>query len=532
MQHGASGEDFTSGDAKPKGGGTDDFICKYRVRKKDQGSQFWIRIGRWSVDLEWNKMQDHYVHKTRLRLGEPEPEEKEEPEQPAEESEPTVTDDTEKEPEPTQPADTTPPTVVSITHYNDRTGEIIADGASAPAGITVNTEVVFSEPVKPKITYATNNGKERVYTISPRGGVHWRGLCKPVDKNETTWLCKQNAFGSLFSVTVTTDTTDLAGNPLTEPVTTEVPLTSTVVTPKPTVPQMPKETPASVTTPIDSALLPTLPGGSPFVGRVHTIDIHAGTDKYRIPPPTAEATVTITSGLRTGEQAITDQDGYYRFPNAGNEMYLRVERADLEPKEVIVYRNRPTILQYPKGVMIERSFDPEKTPGTVLMGQRWPDAIRFILEKEPLPNNLLYVKGDGTRYAGFYHPTQKIVILLNHVKEWNRNDTLAHELAHTRQHAVAAIQGIARWEDTPEAIAYEAARKKDWEEIGKIFYGDHFTHLIESAAEFCLAYWDETEQDVTDIAIRSQTGEESTLQAEAPNRFKWAQEWLSKQYTR
>ena len=230
MQHGASGEDFTSGDAKPKGGGTDDFICKYRVRKKDQGSQFWIRIGRWSVDLEWNKMKDHYVHETRLRLGEPEPEE------PVKE-EPKAIANTHAEIEPE--VDTTPPIVVSITHYNDRTGEVIADGASVPAGTTINTEVVFSEPVKPKITYTTG-GKERPYTLSPRGGLHWRGLCKPTDENETTWLCRQNALGDSFSVTVTTDTTDRAGNQLAELVTTTVMVGAGVI--QPTVPQTPTDT--------------------------------------------------------------------------------------------------------------------------------------------------------------------------------------------------------------------------------------------------------------------------------------------------
>ena len=239
MQHGASGEDFVSGDAKPKGGGTDDFVCKYRVKEEDKGSPFWIRIGRWSVDLEGNLMHDHYVHKTRLRLGE-----KEEPVA-ANAVVKTPADDTEKTAEPTQPTDTTPPTVLSITHYHSGETEPIAEGAEIPVS-TIDTKIVFSEPVTPSITYTTGN-RTRAYTLSPIGGIHWRNLCKPTDETGTIWLCKQNAATPSFTVTVTTDTVDRAGNALAELVTTpELTVIKPVVVTKPREPAEPVDTEPTV----------------------------------------------------------------------------------------------------------------------------------------------------------------------------------------------------------------------------------------------------------------------------------------------
>ena len=109
MQHGAGGEDFVSGDAKPKGSRTDDFVCKYKVKAGDKGSQFWILVGEWSMDLEWNKLKESYTHQTKLNFGKA-PETAQEPEEPV-----AIEDVVKKEPEPTTvaPADSTPPTVVS-----------------------------------------------------------------------------------------------------------------------------------------------------------------------------------------------------------------------------------------------------------------------------------------------------------------------------------------------------------------------------------------------------------------------------------
>ena len=221
-EHGAGGkgkETFVSGDVKPFQSGTDDFVCKYIVPADANGERFRIEIGRYSTDLDGNKLPAYYTHAEQLQCG-PVPTTK--PTQPE-----TPADDTVKKP--VEPTDTTPPTVVSITHHNDRTGAVIADGETVPHGTTINTEIVFSEAVKPSITYTTAGGKVRLYTVSTQGGVHWRGRCKPVDKDETTWLCKQSAIAPSFMVTVTTNTTDRAGNALVEAVVTEIPVARSVV---------------------------------------------------------------------------------------------------------------------------------------------------------------------------------------------------------------------------------------------------------------------------------------------------------------
>ena len=132
MQHGAGGEDFISGDAKPKGSGTDDFVCKYKVRKEDEGSRFWIRVGEWSMDLEWNKLKESYIHETKLKFGEPPEATQEQPEEPVA----VAGDEMKKDLEPTTgtPADSTPPTVVSITHHRDSDGTVIPEGESVGSG--------------------------------------------------------------------------------------------------------------------------------------------------------------------------------------------------------------------------------------------------------------------------------------------------------------------------------------------------------------------------------------------------------------
>ena len=273
MQHGASGEDFVSGDAKPKGGGTDDFVCKYKVKKEDKGSQFWIRVGEWSMDLEWNKLKESYIHQTKLKLGEV-PEAKSEPK---EEPKQTVAAEDTKKSEPTTvaPADTIPPTVISVTHYRNSDGSVIPEGESVEHNTTINTEIMFSEPIDPKsivVTYTTG-GKTGRYSYST-GGVHWRGLFQ-ISKDKKAILGKQDAREDAFVVTLE-EAKDLAGNTLAEPVTTP----ELTVTPRPVVttpePQQPTEPP--VQTPVDPP--PTTvpdeptPGGPVDLGYTFTLEGH------------------------------------------------------------------------------------------------------------------------------------------------------------------------------------------------------------------------------------------------------------------
>ena len=202
---GAKGKDFVSGDAKPIKNQAS-YLCKYVVQKEDTG-KFVFAVGKWSVDKQGNTLPAFYTHNEQLQCGPP----------------------TTKKPATPKPGDdTTSPTVESIAHSYD--GNPIAEGESVPAGTTIETQIVFSERVVPAVTYTTG-GKTKAYTTSQTvGGVHWRGICKPTDKSGTIWLCRQSTAQPSFSVTVTTDTVDTAGNPLAEATTTpEIPVTKPVV---------------------------------------------------------------------------------------------------------------------------------------------------------------------------------------------------------------------------------------------------------------------------------------------------------------
>ena len=107
--------------------------------------------------------------------------------------------------------------------------------------------------------------------------------------------------------------------------------------------------------------------------------------------------------------------------------------------------------------------------------------------------------------------------------------TFAHEIAHAHQHATVSVDGSTRvihgWKDTPEGRAYEEARRKDWEQVGKspldATYGRGTgggVALTETAAETCAHYW-----SVERWGGRTAYG---LLEVEAPNRYKWAEKWV------
>lgn len=66
-EHGARGEDFTSGDAKPLQRGTDDYICKIVVPK---GKVFTVAVGRFNTDLDGNTLPAFYTHKEKILVKE------------------------------------------------------------------------------------------------------------------------------------------------------------------------------------------------------------------------------------------------------------------------------------------------------------------------------------------------------------------------------------------------------------------------------------------------------------------------------
>ena len=268
-----------------------------------------------------------------------------------------------------------------------------------------------------------------------------------------------------------------------------------------------------------------------FVGQVFTAQHGGRVIDRSISVPLPGVVVTIMTGPRSGESTVTDRNGRYRFLNiSGNSLHLRADRPYFEPKEVIVHRSQPTTLL--NGSVPNYFREPQKEPGNILIGQAWPDEVRFILEETLLPHDLLYLeygRAIGNR-AGSY--AGGLVILYSESLS-NPSDVLAifaHELAHAHQHAIASIDGSAStpdawslWLNSPEGKAFAAARAKDWEEVGMAEY-DHDPYfrdrLHESAAEIAAHYW----------GVRSGqwTTPRGNFREVAPNRYQWATEWLPK----
>ena len=258
--------------------------------------------------------------------------------------------------------------------------------------------------------------------------------------------------------------------------------------------------------------------------------------------PITGATVTIVSGPRAGERVATNPSGYYRFPNVKeDELYLRVEKEHFEPKEVRVHRSRPTILT--NGDVPNYARDPQQHPGNILIGQRWPDEVRFILEATLVVHDLLYVEGGrppiGMDLWAFYN--EGVVVPYSYRFD-DLNDIVgllnafAHEIAHAHQQAMLSVDGsvgdMFSWKDTPEGRAYEEARRKDWEQVGKspldnIFERDDFRErddsrseaLLEGAAEICAYYWGVDSWGAS-------VNRFGPLEVEAPNRYRWAEKWV------
>ena len=266
-----------------------------------------------------------------------------------------------------------------------------------------------------------------------------------------------------------------------------------------------------------------------------TIDPEGGTLDRLSSVPLPGVTVTIMSGPRAGESIVTDRNGRYRFLNvSGDTLHLRTDRQYYEPKEVIVHRSGPTVLS--DGSDPNHWMDPQEKPGNILIGQVWPDEVRFIFEETLLPYDLLYVEyGSEPGTAGSYY--SGLVILYGDTLSNTSNSltTFAHEFAHAHQHAIASVDGSAGvfdrwplWRNSPEGKAYAAARAKDWAEVGEAAYDSipYFRdRLRDSAAEICSHYWG-TRSGHWDVRPGRHRNE--NLKETAPNRYRWAAEWLPK----
>lgn len=275
---------------------------------------------------------------------------------------------------------------------------------------------------------------------------------------------------------------------------------------------------------------PTRENPNDFVGLVSALKRH----------PVADAAVTIMAGPRTGERVMTNHNGQYTFRDvAENELHLRVEKEYFEPKEVIVYLDRQTILANGDKPNFRRR---SKEPGSIQIGQRWPDEIRPILENTLVVYDLLWYEDSITLQGiarGTYSDSSGVIrVNAGIINEYHTPDpaysllgTLAHEIMHAHQHALFSVDGSADdspvlWEtDTPEGRAFARAREKDWEEFGKVPVLDTISHnlwLNENAAEVAAYYW------IT--YPRAEHNPQEGLETTAPHRFRWAEEWLGKKY--
>ena len=273
-----------------------------------------------------------------------------------------------------------------------------------------------------------------------------------------------------------------------------------------------------------------------FIGKVYAPTKGSGAFRNNAQPE-AGVTVTIMSGVRSGERTTTNAAGQYIFPNIpGDNLHLRVEKEGLEPKEVLVYRDRPTALP---NAAINYQNDPQNNPGAILMGHVWADEVRFIFEETVVINDLLYFRGENpTEHIGGLYYRGIVIVYEDHIADFlrkaNADETfieravlsaILHEIAHAHQHAVTPSVGFAFfdhaiWEATPEGRAFIRARQKDKAEgfVTTIDTNPTFAPHFENAAEIAAQYWGERIWD----------GEifDTLLERDAPNRLKWAKEWL------
>ena len=379
---------------------------------------------------------------------------------------------------PPEVIDTVPAEVVAISYYLDETlTQPLRDAVFV--GDTVYTKVEFSKDVP--ITLANDSRAQPhiastvgshtfQYTMRPRGSMLASGEAQPYQDNRVfvgMYRVRGHDLRREFRTSVGTPA--VSGGVL------------QVKAYRYDADDIPPNTGATI---VIADLSPT-----DFVGQVFTIRPNNVLDRSAsVPLP--GVTVTIAAGPRAGERIVTDRNGRYRFLNvAGNSLRLRTERRHYEPKEVIVYRSAPTVLS--DGSDPSYWMDPQEQPGNILIGQCWPDEVRFILEETLLPHDLLYIEygTSSGRFDGYYG--DGFVVLFSDAF----SDpsfflyVFAHEIAHAHQHATVSIDGSASlsdqrllWRASPEGKAYAAARAKDWAEVGEAAY-DSVPYYRDSLAE-------------------------------------------------
>ena len=461
---GATEKHYTDGDTKPiKTQAT--YVGKYRIKSSDYGA-FTLVAGTESANKKGVKLTEAYVHTETLRIPEP------------------------------------PPPTVSIT--------------GAPTGVD-NTDVVHVNVRGQGVThykYSVNAGEQCGEYGNPV--LMHRRLAVNVSElpDGTVTLC---VLGK-----------NIAGVWQVEPTTVQWTRDSSVAPELPDPPETIRNGTGDIPTVTDNTpeARPIAPlGAQDFSGFVY-IPKHLTSATYypyrsRV-LPVANATVTAMSGSASGKRVVTDQSGRYIFRNVGGDaLRLRVEKEGFEPKEVMVYRSRPTTLS--SGVRTNFFKDIQNTPGNILIGHRWPDEARRVLSKVTVVHDLLYIDARGLpnslgNLTGWYG--DGIVWALKNTNELTFRVILVHEIMHAHQHALVSIGGsgpTSSWTETAEGKAFIAALKKDRAEVGDHPILDRNPYFmnnpLEGAAEFYALYW---------LSLPHVTRQQ------APNRFKWADTWLPK----
>ena len=580
---GAKGEDFVSGDAKPVKTKAS-FICKYIVQPEDTG-EFVFAVGKLSTDLQGNLLPAFYTHKEKLRLGKPlSPTVKSvdyysdwQLTKPltgtiqsgaivytkivfSEGMEHVVSDGVSARPEMYYrigdrdvqhnivpfgatgkhyaPGDTKPIKIQTtyVGKYRVKSGDygtftLVAGKESAnKKGVKIAEEYVHTEalripdPPPPTVTITgaptgVDNADVVSVAVRDRGATHYKysvgvgeecgeyGNPTPIHRRLTVNVSDLPD----GTVTLCVLGKNIASIWQTKPTTVQWTRDSSVVLEPVIVVTEPEPTDEDV------------PSQRDFSGRVFV----PGVDNpisFPVRPrlysqPVSGVTVTITAGLRSGESVVTNQGGWYFFRNVREDaLHLRVEKTGFETKEVIVYRSFSTTLA--DGTALNYPGDPQQRAGNVLIGHAWPD--KSLLRQVRTVSDPLFISTDlGQDLGGFYN-LGVIGINTRIHNAAHRANLLAHEIAHLHQHALVSPSGIGdnlSWPNTPSGIAFVAARQKDWNEVGKARFDQlpWFSSVVENAAETFAYYW-----------TGESRGTYGDLKVTAPNRYKWAEQWLPK----
>ena len=552
---GAKGEDFVSGDAKPvKTQAT--YLCKYVVQPEDKG-EFVFAVGKFSTDRQGNTLAAFYTHKEKLHLGQSLPNPGILSLVPTRDSgargdnvtnHSTVIITGKLAGAPPKEAKVqlynngdVIPGAVDITFERKKRWAIVAKLSEGVHTLTARTEKGAESSVETKpfvLTVDTTapttatvethlDGNTLHAEVSGKDIIHYRYAVIVGECDETTHfsdsvsvktsIAEDIAAFPAGTLSLCIIAEDIAGNQQATPTVVSVEKTTPIVKPIPT-------------QPVETIDIITSRNLADFVGRVYVpTPARHGLSRSEA-SPIADVAVTIVSGPRSRERVITDQNGQYIFPNVeADELHLLVEKAHFEPKEVIVHRSRPTTL--PNRMALNFHGDPQKNPGNILIGHAWPKEVQFILRETLVVNDLLYINGGipaTIGIGGFYGAGVVVVYeayLVGRHGKAGVLGTVVHEIAHAHQHALTSVDGsgnIWAWKDTPEGKAFAEARQKDWQEVGKADYDTipGYDTLDENAAETCAHYW-----SVNRWGGRTAYGR---LEVSAPNRFRWAKQWLSR----